>query len=278
MRWIFPRRLIRVKAAYRDVAAVLGAVMQRRATRIPRTCPAHERPVDLLDELGDPGRTANGKPWSAKDRVEELMSLILGGTDPITYVVSQALVLLSLNPQVQQKARDHVRREPADPEREPPSGSEAARRQEAGHGEADRFVRDIVYETLRLYPPVPFSAKLPRDHAVTEMGATIPPGTAIMWAKSLVGRNQQTFSDADRFDPERFSAGSGERVSISSFLPFGAGPRHCVGSQLAEQQCVVLLTQILRRFRIDPIEDLEIKFHTTISVIPSTVPVKLVAA
>jgi cytochrome P450 len=274
VRWIFPRRLMRVNAAYRDVAAILDSVIRRRQLRVPATCPAHERPKDLLDQLTQ-SKSATAAQLSHKDRVEELMSLILGGADPMAYVISQALVLLSLNPETQEKAREYA-------EAGSRTRSDAPRR---GAGAAvtientgpDPFVKNIVYETLRLFPPVPFSAKFSKSHDVVEMGRRIPPGTVIMWMKNVVGKNTEIFRDPEAFNPDRYSAIDGERDTTSSFLPFGAGPRHCVGNRLAETQCAVMLTEILKHFHIDPVVDADVKFHSTISVVPSTVPVKLVA-
>jgi cytochrome P450 len=274
VRWIFPRRLMRVKAAYRDVAAVLDSVMRRRELRVPVTCPAHERPKDLLDQLTF-SKSATAARLSHKDRVEELMSLILGGADPMAYVISQALVLLSLNRETQEKAREYA-------EAGSRAYSDASRRGAGAAGEIentgpDPFVKNIVYETLRLFPPVPFSAKFSKNHEVVEMEKRIPPGTVIMWMKNVVGKNAQIFRDPDAFNPDRYSARDGERDTTSSFLPFGAGPRHCVGNRLAETQCAVMLAEILKHFRIDPVENADVKFRSTISVLPSTVPVKLVA-
>ncbi|NXY94799.1 cytochrome P450 [Streptomyces sp. BR123] len=244
VRWIFPRRRRRVRAAYREVAAVLGAALHRRALRVPAGCPAHGRPDDPLDRV-------SRAPWSAKDRVEEMMSLVLGGADPMSYVLSQALVMLSLDPHVQEKARKSA----------------------AAGEDAQPYIRSIVHETLRLFPPVPFSAKFSTERAVEEHGMSIPPGTSIMWMKNEVGRNPDVFHEADRFDPDRFDAGSD---TLNSFLPFGAGPRHCVGNRLAEQQCAVLIAAILKNFDIVPVENVQVHFHSTISVVPSAVPVRLV--
>ncbi|GHD72815.1 cytochrome P450 [Streptomyces goshikiensis] len=271
VRWVFPRRRRRVRAAYHRVAAELGEVVTRREQRIPAACPAHGATGaaaatgaaggDLLDRV-------TRAPWSAEDRVEELMSLILGGADPMSYVLSQALVMLSLDPHVQEKARKTIE-----------ASSSFAQEGDPG---PDPYVRNIVYETLRMFPPVPFSAKFSDERAVVEQGMSIPPGTVIMWMKNAVGKNPEIFREAerfnpDRFDPERFPAdGEKRNDTISSFLPFGAGPRHCVGNRLAEQQCIVLLTEILKNFHVVPLRHIKVQFHSTISVVPSAVPVRLV--
>ncbi|MCX4695833.1 cytochrome P450 [Streptomyces sp. NBC_01408] len=266
VRWIFPRRRLRVRAAYRQVAGVLGAVLSGREQRAPAECPAHRPSGDLLGQV-------TRAPWSHEDRVEELMSLVLGGADPMSYVLSQALVMLSQDQHVQEKARKSIEAAaPADgpDDTDGPGGP-------GGDPSPDPYVRSIVYETLRLFPPVPFSAKFTEERAVEERGMSIPPGTVIMWMKSAVGKNPDLFRDADRFNPDRFSADDEEHATINSFLPFGAGPRHCVGNRLAEQQCAVMLTEILKNFLIVPVDDIEVTFHSTISVVPSAVPVRLVS-
>ncbi|MFG2983760.1 cytochrome P450 [Streptomyces sp. NPDC048258] len=140
----------------------------------------------------------------------------------------------------------------------------------------DPYIRSIVHETLRLFPPVPFSAKFTNERALEEDGQRIPPGTAVMGMKNAVGRNPTVFREADRFHPDRFSANGAEHDTITGFLPFGAGPRHCVGNRLGEQSCAVMLTEILKNFHIVHVEDIDVEFRSTISVVPSAVPVRLV--
>jgi cytochrome P450 len=104
-----------------------------------------------------------------------MMSVVLGGTDAMSYAMGQALVMLSRNPSVQAEARRCI---------------EAARASDASGGATPEvpFVRNIFYETIRLFPPVPFSAKLAPE-ASTEMDVPIPAGATLMWAKSVVGKN-----------------------------------------------------------------------------------------
>ncbi|QKW10536.1 cytochrome P450 [Streptomyces sp. NA04227] len=273
VRWIFPSRRARVNAAYRNVAGVMESVMRHRERSVPDSCPAHERPQDLLDQLVRPAPGSEAASWTEKDRVEELMSLILGGADPMSYVISQALVLLAKHPEVQQKAQEAAGRPAA-----VAVGTGGACPVTGTRNEApDPYILDVVYETLRLYPPVPYSAKFSPDRPVEERGLSIPPGTVIMWMKNVVGRNKETFEDPDGFRPDRFSAQGVDRDTLNSFLPFGAGPRHCVGNRLAERQCAVLLTEILRNFDIAHDDNVKVEFHSTISVVPSTVPVSLIA-
>jgi cytochrome P450 len=274
VRYLFRHRSTRVRKAYRDVAQVMESVTRRRIVRAPDGCLAQDRPKDMLERLRNASSPGRGMPWTSKDAIEEMMSLTLGGADPMAYVIGQALVLLSRDPQVQQRARDAVLAEQQVGTGSPrcPAGGDA-------EGGSDDLLRHVVYETLRLFPPVPFSAKVTGDHPIHEMGTTIPPGTTMMWMKNAVGRNPEVFDRPESFDPGRFErdSESGDHDSLSQFLPFGAGPRKCVGNRLAEQQCVLMLEQILQNFRIEPVENVDVRFHSTISVVPSAIPVRLVS-
>ena len=138
----------------------------------------------------------------------------------MSYTMAQALYLLSRNPDVQDEARARV-----------------LQAGDAGKGPGDPFVLNILHETMRLFPPVPFSSKISETRSIEVEGINIPAKTNVMWMKTAVGLNEAFFADAPRFNPCRFAAGpGGERPaeSIASAMPFGAGARHCIGRHQAE--------------------------------------------
>ena len=69
----------------------------------------------------------------------------------------------------------------------------------------------------------------------------------------LVQRHKKLWTDADLFDPSRFLPGAREKIDRFAFLPFGAGPRICIGMGFALQEAVILLAHILQAFRLDPL-------------------------
>lgn len=251
VRWLFPLRGLAARAAYRYLYIFLGRVLARRAAP---GCP-HRRggPADLLGEFVKL-QANHASWWSHRECVEEMMSLVLGGTDAMSYALGQTLVLLSRSPTVQAEARRRI-----------------AAAQSAGEAAHEvPFIKHILYESFRLFPPVPFSAKVAHDGLVEE-NLAVPPGATVMWAKNVVGRNPAAFPEPERFDPERFDNGN----ESAAMLPFGAGPRHCIGNRLAEAQCIALLTEILENFYVEAVEGLDVKFRATVSIAPSVVPVRL---
>jgi cytochrome P450 len=256
VRWIFAGKSARARRAYRYLFDFLEAALARRLA-----LPADgQAPQDILGKLALLHRDADSAtPWSHEECVEELISLVAGGTDAMSYTVAQALVLLSLNADVQQAAYEHVRLadDPAP---------------------LDPFILNIVRETMRLFPAVPFSSKFSKDRAMDVVGLAVPAGTNVMWMKTAVGRNSTLFRDPHRFAPDRFNADSitgRQAESISSALPFGAGLRHCVGQHLAEELCTRFVTAIVKQFSLSALPEVDVQYVATVSVTPSTVPVAL---
>jgi cytochrome P450 len=266
VRWLFLIRASRARTAYRYLFAHLEAALERRLQRRLRPGGEGDASRDVLGTLVSLKlklKPSVGKAgWSHEEGVEELISLVAGGTDAMSYTMAQALYLLSRNPDVQDEARARV-----------------LQGGEAGKSPGDLFVLNILHETMRLFPPVPFSSKISETGSLEVEGVHIPAKTNVMWMKTAVGLNEAFFADAPRFNPCRFAAGpGGERPaeSIVSAMPFGAGARHCIGRHQAEYLLTDFLSAVLREFELVPMSDVAVTFSATVSVTPSSVPVRLV--
>jgi cytochrome P450 len=264
VRWLFPARASRSRVAYRYLFNHLEAALERRLQRRLRPGGESDAPRDVLGTLVSLKlKPSAGKAgWSHEEGVEELISLVAGGTDAMSYTMAQALYLLSRNPDVQDEARARV--------------LQAA---DAGKDAGAAFVLNTLHETMRLFPPVPFSSKISETGSIEVEGVHIPAKTNVMWMKTAVGLNEAFFADAPRFNPCRFAVGAaGERPaeSIVSAMPFGAGARHCIGRHQAEYLLTDFLSAVLREFDLVPMSDVAVTFSATVSVTPSSVPVRLV--
>jgi cytochrome P450 len=267
VRWLFPVRAARARAAYRYLFDYLGSALERRLQRRVKPGVEDDAPRDVLAALvGLKLDLPGGKAWNHGECVEELISLVAGGTDAMSYTLAQALYLLSRNPDVQNEARARVLQ------------AQVLQAGDAGESQ-DPFVLNVIHETMRLFPAVPFSSKISETRSIEVEGVTIPARTNVMWMKTAVGVNEAVFADARRFNPNRFAIGpKGERpaASIASAMPFGAGARHCIGRHLAEYLCTHFLSAVLREFDLVPVHDIAVTFSATVSVQPSSVPVRLV--
>ncbi len=112
-------------------------------------------------------------------------------------------------------------------------------------------VRAVIEEALRLYPP---AASLTREALRADRigKLRIAPGTRIVVSPWIVHRHKRLWTDPDLFEPSRFLPGAREQIDRFAYLPFGAGPRICIGMGFAMQEAVIILAHVLKRFRLDP--------------------------
>ena len=112
-------------------------------------------------------------------------------------------------------------------------------------------------ETFRLHTP---SARVVRDtaHDIQVCGVTIPKGTDVTIPIHGVHRLSEYWPEPEKFDPERFSAENKKQIVPYTYLPFGQGPRNCVGMRLALMEVKMATVVLLQNFRLNPSEKLEI--------------------
>lgn len=119
----------------------------------------------------------------------------------------------------------------------------------------DRLVqtRAVIEESMRLYPPV---ANLTREALDADdlCGHRIRKGCLVMIPPWVLHRHKLLWAHPDHFDPRRFLPGEREKIDRFAYLPFGAGPRICIGATFALQEASILLASILRHFRLEHVE------------------------
>lgn len=112
------------------------------------------------------------------------------------------------------------------------------------------FTRAAFEEALRLYPPAPSINREPIEPEVWR-GLTIPRRAAVLIMPWTVHRHRRLWDRPDAFMPERFHPGNREKIDRFQYLPFGAGPRVCIGMSFAMQEAVIALAVLMSRFRFD---------------------------
>ena len=103
---------------------------------------------------------------------------------------------------------------------------------------------------MRLYPP---AAMLSRQAIADDelAGVHIPAGAVISVSPYVLHRRRGLWDNPDAFDPSRFLGERRERIDRFAYIPFGAGPRVCIGMAFAMQEGIILLANLLRAFRFD---------------------------
>lgn len=111
----------------------------------------------------------------------------------------------------------------------------------------------VVRETLRLHPA---GALSPRQAAVdVEVGGyRIPKGTMVLWSPHLAGRDEKAWADPLRFDPDRFVGLTPEQQALAdaAWVPFGKGPRACIGFALAQMELTLITSRLAQRLVLEP--------------------------
>ncbi len=111
----------------------------------------------------------------------------------------------------------------------------------------------VIEEAMRLYPPV---ATLSREAIADDqiLGVDVPAGTVVLVSPYVLHRRRGLWEDPDAFDPSRFLGARRERIDRFAYIPFGAGPRVCIGMAFALQEAMIVLANALRAFRFDLVE------------------------
>src|SRR5262249_28283295 len=127
----------------------------------------------------------------------------------------------------------------------------------------------VFKEALRLYPPVIILDRVAMED-VEVGGYLLPPLTPAFVCPYALHRRPQLWPDPERFDPERFSPEAEAARPKLAWMPFGAGPRVCIGAQFAILEAQLLLAQIAQRFDLEPLSDEPAKVSFETALRPST--------
>lgn len=226
-----PGRLISGKAL-RQMKAVADRAIDARADRV------HEGVPDLLDLLMAGEDPETHRKMSVAELRDNLLTFIVAGHETTALSLSWSLYLCAFNQAVQDRARDEAQ-------------SVLQGRAASGEDVAQLpFIRQIVDEAMRLYPPAGIISRTAQK-ADELCGREIRPGDTVMIPIYALHRNALLWDEPDAFRPERFA--DRKAVPRYAYLPFGDGPRICIGASFAIQEAVIILATLLSRFRFRPV-------------------------
>ncbi|MCW1969445.1 MAG: cytochrome P450, partial [Anaerolineae bacterium] len=107
----------------------------------------------------------------------------------------------------------------------------------------------VLKEAIRLYPPASGATRQP-IHDIELGGYQLPKGSNIAISTYVMHRNPEYFADPLKFDPERFSPEREAHIPKYAYLPFGGGPRVCIGNTFAMMEARLIFITILQRYRL----------------------------
>jgi cytochrome P450 len=204
--------------------------------RARQAAPPADAPRDLFDLLLAARDPESGEGFSQAQMRDQIATMILAGHETTAVTLFWSLVLLSGAPDEQQSLAEEVRQVEVTPE--------------TAMDVLPRLVRTraVISEALRLYPPAFTIARqaIGPDRA----GAIdIPRGSVLLIAPWVLGRHRRFWREPDVFAPSRFLPGA-PPIPRFAYLPFGAGPRVCVGAQFALTEATLALAMMIREFEV----------------------------
>ena len=199
--------------------------------------PASETPRDLFDMLLAARDPETGAAFSRAQLRDQVATMIVAGHETTAIALFWSLFLLASAPAEQERL-----------------AAEAETAELSPDGAADSlpqltFTRAVVSEALRLYPPA-FIIVREAIEPDRWNGMDIPPRRLVMIAPWVLHRHRKFWDNPDAFDPRRFLRDT-TAAHRFAYLPFGAGPRVCVGAQFAMAEAVLVLAALVRSFRVE---------------------------
>ena len=241
-RWVPTPGNRRMAHAMGELDAAVAAILARRDAEGPGD------PPDMLDRMRAAG-------LSAPEIRDEIVTFLVAGHETVASALTWALLLVAGRPDVADlvAAEAHAVLGPSPPL---PAG-----RLDVGPAVApvgmDRLARlersrAVIDEAMRLYPPAWLITR--RTAADLQLGGChVPSGSLVILSPWIVHRHPSAWPDPEQFHPERFldpavRGGAGR----SAYLPFGLGPRMCIGRDFAYAEAVLALSMVCREVRLAP--------------------------
>lgn len=194
-------------------------------------------PVDLVSRLLRARDEETGQGMTDEQVRNEALTLLLAGHETTANALTWAFYLLARHPEVQERLRDEALRVFGN---RAPAASDLT---------SLVFTERVLREAMRLYPPIwAMERRAVRDDELG--GHPIPAGSTVVVSPWVTHRHPDFWEEPERFDPGRFTEERSEGRPPLAYLPFGAGPRFCVGGHFAMTEALVVLALVARRWRL----------------------------
>jgi enediyne biosynthesis protein E7 len=215
---------------FRSLTKLVAAVIARRRAN-------NEEHFDFVGMLMTARDKETGQPMSERMLIDEIMTLVVAGHETTASGLNWTWYLISQYPEVQSRLHAEI---DASPVMTAPSLEQM---------EALPYTRQVIDEALRLYPPGWLLSRRTIEPDVLG-GYPIPANTDVLLPLYLLHRHPRYWKDPDVFWPDRFAPEHEADRPRFAYMPFAAGPRHCIGETLALYEMLMHLYKMARRYRL----------------------------
>ncbi|KAJ4780796.1 Cytochrome P450 [Rhynchospora pubera] len=231
----------RMKDINREVEKILRDMIEQREKAMVNGQATSNDLLGILLETNIRESQEGGikNAMTTEDVIDECKLFYIAGHETTTASLTWALVLLSMHPEWQERAREEV------------FNLFGGSKPDYDGLSQLKIVTMIMHEVMRLYPPVNFMER--RAAAEVKLGeVTYPSGVHFLLPYIFLHRNPETWGpNANEFNPERFAQGVAKASVHGAFLPFSGGPRVCIGQNFSMLEAKLCLVRILQHFRFE---------------------------
>ncbi|SHG25846.1 cytochrome P450 [Cognatishimia maritima] len=225
----------KTKAAAASIRALISQLTQARMAEIK----AGTTPDDLATKIMTTVDPETGETFTAEEMIDQVAIFFLAGHETSASALAWTLYLVAIYPGWQERLAEEAQALQA------PDFSVMAQL---------KLSRDVFRESLRLYPPVPMMV---RENQCPERfrKRDIRAGSQMVLSPWHLHRHERLWDNPDGFDPSRWQSENGKQCMREAFMPFSAGPRVCTGAGFAMVEGPLILSMILRNFKVEAVED-----------------------
>ena len=250
LNWPSPQDLARARFRKRWTAFVAQLMAERRAAGQQDGAPAR----DLFDLVGDARDPETGEAFTDAQLADQIATMILAGHETTATALFWALYLLALDPATQEEVAREVQGAAID-----------------SPADLDRlkFTRAVMDETMRLYPPAFLIARAAAGPD-TLGGFPVKAKDIVLIAPWILHRHEKLWRDPNAFIPSRFM--TGPPPDRFAYLPFGVGPRVCIGAHFALVEATLALARMIGAFRVTLLDKQPVKPVGVVTTQPDRSP------
>ncbi|WP_414619833.1 cytochrome P450 [Calothrix sp. CCY 0018] len=245
----FPRpENIRYRNAINKMDQSIYSLIQQKRDR-------NEDGKDLLSMLMQARDEDDNSQMSDRQLRDEVATLMLAGHETTANALSWTWMLLAQNPQVEAKLWDELK------------SVLGGRLPTIEDLPQLQYTNMVIKESMRLYPPVAlFGREAVEDYQLD--GYEIPSGCVVMLSQWVMHRHPKYFDNSEEFIPERWQNDLEKRLPRGVYIPFGDGPRICIGKGFALMEAVLILATIASKYKLSLVEDHPIVPQPSITLRP----------
>lgn len=226
---------------------ITGYITERRSDPDP--------PSDLMTMLLNARYEGTDQGMNNQQILDEILIIFVAGFETTTNALTFCLYLVSQDPKVLSRLIEQVDQIAISAN---PTISEVM---------GMKYITQVISESMRLYPPAWFMDRVAlEDDVIGE--EKVHAGEIIALYTYGLHRSEDFWTDPESFNPDRFSESNNHKIQNNSFIPFGKGPRLCIGSQFAQMEMNLVLYHFIKRFDFHLVQPYSLELDTKITIRP----------